>query len=224
MAAKPSGRAPRSSVRAGAAAPTHAARRLVVVVAFDVVNFSALVEADEERVLDAWRALRQAIDPLIAARGGRIFQRLWNTSEDGIDTARLDRMRFAEHSFVFKLLFSAAPANAFPQNLLTGALQVDILPDPGDDPVRVRLMQIDIAVKDRRAGTTGWYFATYAYDRNLPGTSPWTKMVPVGLMWGNDPGGPPIEQSWINADAPAYALAEGMRRSIAWCLAHGHRI
>ena len=26
-------------------------RRLVVVVAFDVVNFSALVEADEERVL-----------------------------------------------------------------------------------------------------------------------------------------------------------------------------
>ncbi len=72
MAAKRSGRAPRP----GAAAPTHAARRLVVVVAFDVVNFSALVEADEERVLDAWRALRQAIDPLIAAGGGRIFKAL----------------------------------------------------------------------------------------------------------------------------------------------------
>ena len=42
-------------------------RRLVVVAAFDVVNFSALVEADEERVLAAWRALRRAIDPLIAA-------------------------------------------------------------------------------------------------------------------------------------------------------------
>ena len=26
-------------------------------------------------------------------------------------------------------------------------------------------------------------------------------------MWGNDPGGPPIEQSWINPDAPDYALA-----------------
>ena len=36
-----------------------ASRRLVVVVAFDVVNFSALVEADEERVLAAWRALRR---------------------------------------------------------------------------------------------------------------------------------------------------------------------
>ena len=42
-------------------------RRLVVVAAFDVVNFSALVEADEARVLAAWRALRRAIDPLIAA-------------------------------------------------------------------------------------------------------------------------------------------------------------
>ena len=51
-------------------------RRLVVVAAFDVVNFSALVEADEERVLAAWRALRRAIDPLIAAGGGRIFKSL----------------------------------------------------------------------------------------------------------------------------------------------------
>lgn len=51
-------------------------RRLVVVVAFDVVNFTALVEADEERVLAAWRALRLAIDPLITAGGGRIFKAL----------------------------------------------------------------------------------------------------------------------------------------------------
>ena len=61
MARKRSGRAPR-----GSAGATNASRRLVVVAAFDVVNFSALVEADEERVLAAWRALRQAIDPMIA--------------------------------------------------------------------------------------------------------------------------------------------------------------
>ena len=54
----------------------HGGRRLVVVVAFDVVNFTALVEADEERVLAAWRALRLAIDPLISAGGGRIFKAL----------------------------------------------------------------------------------------------------------------------------------------------------
>ena len=64
---------PRSRASAG---NDHGGRRLVVVVAFDVVNFTALVEADEERVLAAWRALRRAIDPLIAAGGGRIFKAL----------------------------------------------------------------------------------------------------------------------------------------------------
>ena len=141
------------------------------------------------------------------ARGGRVFQRLWNVNEPGVDTPRLNRMRFTNHSFVYKLLFSAAPPDAFPRDLLDGALELDILPNPDGEPVSVRLMQIDIAVKDSRAGATGWYFATYAYDRDLPGNSPWRKMAPVGLMWGNDPGGPPIEQSWINPDAPDYALA-----------------
>jgi adenylate cyclase len=55
---------------------TQGGRRLVVVAAFDVVNFSALVEADEDRVLAAWRALRQEIDPLITQGGGRIFKAL----------------------------------------------------------------------------------------------------------------------------------------------------
>jgi adenylate cyclase len=54
----------------------YASRRLVVVAAFDVVNFSALVEANEERVLAAWRLLRREIDPLIAQGGGRIFKSL----------------------------------------------------------------------------------------------------------------------------------------------------
>jgi hypothetical protein len=141
------------------------------------------------------------------ARGGRIFQRLWNTSAPGVDTPRLQNMRFAEHSFAFKLLFSAATPDMFPEDILDGALRVDILPNPDAQPVSVRLLQIDIAVKDRRAGDTGWYFATYAYDHTLPGNSPWRKMVPVGLMWGNDPGGAPIRESWINPQAPAYALA-----------------
>ena len=66
----------RRHVVAAAADSDYASRRLVVVAAFDVVNFSALVEADEENVLAAWRALRRAIDPLIVAGGGRIFKSL----------------------------------------------------------------------------------------------------------------------------------------------------
>ena len=66
----------RRHVVAAAADRDYASRRLVVVAAFDVVNFSALVEADEENVLAAWRALRREIDPLISARDGRIFKSL----------------------------------------------------------------------------------------------------------------------------------------------------
>ena len=66
----------RKRAKASAGNAANGSRRLVVVVAFDVVNFRALVEADEERVLGAWRALRQAIDPLITAGGGRIFKAL----------------------------------------------------------------------------------------------------------------------------------------------------
>ena len=141
------------------------------------------------------------------ARGGRVFQRLWKTTTPGVDQPKLSGMKFTEGSFVFKLLYSAAAPSAFPQDLLAGSLQVDILPNPGGTPVGVRLMQIDIAVKDKRAGPTGWYFATYAYDATQSGDSPWTKMAPVGLMWGNDPDGAPITESWINPTAPAYARA-----------------
>ena len=51
-------------------------RRLVVVAAFDVVGYSAMVERDEDNTLAAWRALRRAIEPLIASAGGRIFKSL----------------------------------------------------------------------------------------------------------------------------------------------------
>ena len=51
-------------------------RRLVVVAAFDVVGFSALVEAQEDAALAGWRALRRQIDPLISRGGGRIFKSL----------------------------------------------------------------------------------------------------------------------------------------------------
>jgi len=70
--------------------------------------------------------------------------------------------------------------------------------------VPVRLLQIDIAVKDKRS-PTGWVFGTYVYGGGpAPGTtqgSGWTNVSPVGLMWGNDPdysGSGPLKESWIN--------------------------
>jgi len=77
-------------------------------------------------------------------------------------------------------------------------------PKPTDarDKVAVRLLQIDIAVKDKRA-PLGWVFGTFVYGGG-PGGKPgsgWSNVAPVGLMWGNDPtysGTGPLKESWIN--------------------------
>ena len=139
------------------------------------------------------------------ARGGRTYQRVWSTATPGRDTPDRSAMQIAEGGLVFKLLFSAAQPGDFPQDILQGSVVTRVLPNAGGQPIPVRLLQIDIAVKDQRAAPTGWYFATYAYDRSVAASSPWRRMVPVGLMWGNDPDGPPLKESWINPDAPAYA-------------------
>jgi hypothetical protein len=143
------------------------------------------------------------------ARGARTYARVWNTSTPGLDSVNRQHMKITAGGFVFKLLYSAATTGQFPagQDILDGSLKLTILPNRNAPAVDVRLLQIDIAVKDDRAGPTGWYFATYAYDRSVGGNSVWRKMVPVGLMWGNDPNAPPIAESWINPAAPAYAAA-----------------
>ena len=46
---------------------------------------------------------------------------------------------------------------------------------------------MDVAIKDPRAPVTQWVFGTFVYDKDAPGGSVWEKMVPLGLMWGNDP-------------------------------------
>jgi hypothetical protein len=54
-------------------------------------------------------------------------------------------------------------------------------------PGTVRLVQVDIAVKDSRAPVTNWFFGTFAYRNEAAGSKAWSRLVPVGLMWGNDP-------------------------------------
>jgi hypothetical protein len=139
------------------------------------------------------------------ARGAGTFARVWSTATAGIDTPVLSEMAFPEGAMVYKLLFSAAKPSDFPTDILAGSLAIDIRPNAGGAPLAVRLLQIDIAVKDTRAGPTGWYFATFAYDRSLAGSSPWRKMSPVGFMFGNDPAGTPLKETFINPAAVAYA-------------------
>lgn len=57
----------------------------------------------------------------------------------------------------------------------------------------LRLVQMDIAVRDSRAGETSWLMGTFAYNGQAdPAASDdetrfYNNLIPVGVQWGNDP-------------------------------------
>jgi hypothetical protein len=111
----------------------------------------------------------------------------------------------------FKILFSAAKPDDFQgPDILAGAPQWTIATAAG--PVSVRLLQMDVAAADARS-PTGWVFGTFAYDSSATDPSPWRRLRPVGLSWGNDPGftpadqaaGKKLTQTTISDQIPAYA-------------------
>jgi hypothetical protein len=117
---------------------------------------------------------------------------------------------------VAKLLFSAAlPTDFSSDDIMAGApeWEANIFVNRGSPEKtirKLRLLQMDIAVRDPRAGDTGWIFGTFAYDKTATGSTPWQRMVPVGLMWGNDPtlkssAGTKPKETIINEGAPLYA-------------------
>lgn len=125
--------------------------------------------------------------------GAHTIYRVWRNP----DSPNVDEARFANGTVGLKLLFTQATPEQVPY--LQGAKEWDayiyestVIPT---NPLlkrniqKLRLLQIDVAVRDAGAdSTTGWVFGTFTYNGNLPGNDPWKKFVPVGLMWGNDPG------------------------------------
>ncbi len=125
--------------------------------------------------------------------------------------------QFPEGAMVFKVLFSTARAADFqdpPGDILSGAPEWQIATG-GGALTTIRLLQMDVAAKDARAGTTGWVYGTFAYDRDAGDADPWRRLRPVGLSWGNDPGytpadqaaGKPLQEAYVSAAVPAYAKA-----------------
>lgn len=123
--------------------------------------------------------------------------------------------QFPEGTMVFKILFSTATADDFedPDNYLLDGSPAWQVAVGGGKLTTVRLMQMDVAVRDDRAEETGWVFGTFAFDKDATDDSGWRRMRPVGLMWGDDPGytpadqqaGKPLKQSIVSDEIPAYA-------------------
>jgi hypothetical protein len=132
---------------------------------------------------------------------------------------------FINGAFVFKLLFAEFDPVKIDSalNPLDGApeWQVQDVQAATGPLLNVRLLQLDVAVKDPRSTQTGWVFATYVYDKSLTSTepNPWKRLTAVGLQWGNDPDvtGPgvgTIDESWINPGLPAVFHHQGTTSAV----------
>ena len=135
------------------------------------------------------------------ARGGFVIGQVWCDPSN----PSLNGVTFPEGTVSAKLLFTAAPVTQVPfvtqsvkwrANINRNATSIQNAPT-------LRLLQIDLAVRDSRNTATGWVFATLIFDPTNGNANPWQNMQPVGLMWGNDPGVTPasgtIQQSWLNS-------------------------
>lgn len=93
---------------------------------------------------------------------------------------------FSDGSYSIKLLFTTAPPRQVPY--LTGSKEWRAAINDNGSIETMRLLQVDVAVRDRAADAySGWLFGTFIYDAYAPGDTVWERLVPVGLMWGNDP-------------------------------------
>lgn len=148
------------------------------------------------------------------APGGYIVGQVW-ANPIAPDAGK---SRFPDGTVVAKLLFTAAPIAQVPYLAGSYEWQANIHVIPKTDTKcqtrgaravqTVRLLQMDLAIRDTSAHTTTeWVFATYTFDGTKSGTSPWAKMVPVGVMWGNDPSltpttfaaGQRVMETWVNS-------------------------
>lgn len=154
-----------------------------------------------------------------ASQLGKIWKDYCNPS-----LKALRELDFPEGSVSFKVLFTEASEAEI--DALAGAPKwtAHIHPEgvyPERDPMHeklnvcdvtescprelreVSLLQIDVAVKDKRAPDTGWVFGTFAYDHRVDAEDPWSKLRPISIGWGNDPSvvdGSDLEENRINVD------------------------
>lgn len=132
--------------------------------------------------------------------------------------------QFGEGTVVAKVLFTSAAPNDFETSVPSGrssgvAGQCTRQLSREQADTNASTASNGLAVKDSRAGATGWVFGTFAYNREVKADDGWHRMMPVGLMWGNDltlnqaayeQGRRPVE-GIVSTSCPVYA-----RNHLGW--------
>ena len=152
------------------------------------------------------------------APGGYAFGEMWNKLGQPIKK----HAKFPLNTVTFKLLFTEATPKDIPflegsptwkATIAKDPLHNKLVKGPSSErtpPVDMHFLQVDIAVRDSRADdTTGWVFGTFMYHNSVENENPWKRLMPVCLMWGNDPKlteekynqGERPKESWINPKA-----------------------
>lgn len=148
--------------------------------------------------------------------GGFTFGQVW--ANPSAPDLRQGKAKFRDGAVAIKLLFTKAnpdvEGDGVPYLVGSKEWQANIAPFRSDnrEPDTLRLLQVDIAVRDRDATTTGWLFGTFVYNGYADGETPLDRLEPVGLMWGDSPGFLPAKvdqgelppEQWINDDVGTY--------------------
>jgi hypothetical protein len=137
------------------------------------------------------------------APGGYVFSQVWK--DPGFPNS--SKAQFPHGTVSAKILFTDATDKEAQFMKSNASLTWDAQIERGAEPKKLRLLQMDIAVRDARADEfTGWLFGTFMFDGNTGGEKYWENIIPVGIHWGNDPnftssdyksGKRPVE-GWIN--------------------------
>ena len=140
------------------------------------------------------------------------------------------KAKFGLGSVIMKLVFTTADTSQVKH--LNGAMEWEAFIEKSTAPpispkesAPVRLLQVEVALRSNaKEAVNGWVYGVYVYDGRLNGTDVKSKMVPLGVQWGNDPGitpkdvrekGKSLSQVWISNSAwnqkdPTISLVQGV--------------
>lgn len=121
--------------------------------------------------------------------GGYTIGQVWANHDDPDPSVTTTPGGFLEGTVICKTLFVDVPVAEVAS--LANPVQwdgyiTDTFTSQNRSIRKLSLIQMDIAIKDRRA-PVGWIFGTFQYNGQLNKPNKWENLIPLGLMWGNDP-------------------------------------
>jgi hypothetical protein len=122
--------------------------------------------------------------------GGYTFGQVWKDPQNPDPAFTTQPNSFHDGTVVCKPLFADVDLKQVPflvNPVLWQAYVTNTFNSADRSIKQVALIQMDFAVRDTRIPGTGWIFGTFQYNGAKTGKPGWDNLVPVGVMWGNDP-------------------------------------